>query len=220
MRIYNQSGFAALTGLLGIVIIGLIIGTGWYVWQSKIETDSALEASERAATSSTQPVIKTETKSGWTLYTPPSKNYSIELPDGWRLSRLKGEDDLYTFSTQNLKINPNVKAVVEEVDGGVDGTSIGFNLFYPETYQTGGDKPEGEKVKETKTDAGDSLVVYKFVQTEDVDGSGGTPKDATSYTFAVTHAGTRIQAGYGFNKGDEDIYDIVEESIKSIKFLN
>ncbi|HEX5448017.1 MAG TPA: hypothetical protein VFW90_02335 [Candidatus Saccharimonadales bacterium] len=53
----TQKGFAALEGLLILIIIAIIGGTGWYVWHSKNQTDNTLD---RAASQETTASNKKE----------------------------------------------------------------------------------------------------------------------------------------------------------------
>jgi hypothetical protein len=48
----NQKGFSAVEGLLVLVIIGLVVFIGWYVWHSKNATDKTLSSANKASTSS------------------------------------------------------------------------------------------------------------------------------------------------------------------------
>lgn len=48
----NQKGFALLEGLLILVIVGILAGTGWYVINSKRKTDESLSNSSIASASS------------------------------------------------------------------------------------------------------------------------------------------------------------------------
>jgi hypothetical protein len=52
----SQSGFGGVEALLFLVIIGIIGFTGWYVWNSKANTDKNL-----TAVSSTTPIVKKST---------------------------------------------------------------------------------------------------------------------------------------------------------------
>ncbi len=66
----SQKGFAVLEGLLILVIIGIIGGTGWYVIHSKNQTDQTLTA---AASTNQTPTAKTTAKKSAT--TPTNQPY-------------------------------------------------------------------------------------------------------------------------------------------------
>ena len=56
----NQKGFTIIEGLLILVIVGLIGGVGWYVWQAKEKSDKSLD--NAAQTEKTAASKKAETE--------------------------------------------------------------------------------------------------------------------------------------------------------------
>lgn len=81
----SQKGFSVIEGLLILVIVGLLGGTGWYVWDSKKNSDKSLNTAA-------QTEIKTGagTKTGqkdptadWTAYSNKPGEYSLKYPSTW-----------------------------------------------------------------------------------------------------------------------------------------
>lgn len=81
----NQKGFAVVEGLLILAIIALIAGTGWYVWNSKNQTDKTLEsAGNRTLTkdSKTSSTAKDPTED-WVSYSSKDGKFSLKYPTSW-----------------------------------------------------------------------------------------------------------------------------------------
>lgn len=219
MKRLTEAGFAALHGLLALIIVGLIIGTGWYVWHSNQETDAALEASNNAANSTTsQSTTKNNDESeDWLLYTAPSNNFSLRLPDGWQLERYMKSDALYAFGTEKLVYQKGTKATVTEVDGGKDGLSVGIFLNYAAVLPS--DNPLGSVEKTFTTTQGASGTLYKYVETTDAgEGMEGLPLNGILYSFVVVKDGHSVVVGYGIGPSDKDQLDVVERAVRTFKF--
>lgn len=85
----NQKGFSALEALLILVIIGILGGTGWYVWSSKNKTDQALNNAANSSVNETT----AKTKNSTTL--TAEKKY-LEVPElGVKFELSKDIEDAY-----------------------------------------------------------------------------------------------------------------------------
>lgn len=73
----NQKGISAVEGLLILIIVGILCGTGWYVWHSKQDADIILNGANK--TSSAQPVPKNASLSSQQQYLE-IKEWKIKLP--------------------------------------------------------------------------------------------------------------------------------------------
>jgi predicted negative regulator of RcsB-dependent stress response len=45
----NQKGFSAIEGLLIFIIVGIIAGVGWYVWDSNKKTNDILNSADKSS---------------------------------------------------------------------------------------------------------------------------------------------------------------------------
>lgn len=83
----NQKGFSAAEALIILVIVGVIGGAGWYVWQSKNKSDSA--STTNNTTQSTTPLTykrTTTVPSTWKTYTNEKYKISLAYPTNWTVS--------------------------------------------------------------------------------------------------------------------------------------
>lgn len=64
----NQKGFTVVEGLLILVIVGLIGGVGWYVWDAKKESDKSLNQASSTDISGTTKTSETPTPDGYVKY--------------------------------------------------------------------------------------------------------------------------------------------------------
>lgn len=71
----RSKGFGTVEALLTMVIVGLIVGVGYYVSQ-KPQAPKA----QKSTTSNTKPVL--------TSFTDPTKLYSFQYPKGWTIEEL------------------------------------------------------------------------------------------------------------------------------------
>lgn len=90
MKMHNQKGFGGVEGLLILVIIGLIGGTGYFVLHSQQQTQATLNSTSKAAGN----VQKTAAKPSQ-IQTSSSKKF-LEIPEmGIKLSLTKDIEDAY-----------------------------------------------------------------------------------------------------------------------------
>jgi hypothetical protein len=87
----NQCGFTAVAGLLVLVIVAIIGGTGWYVINANKNTDDTLnksglgtttKSSKKTAETSTS-VSQADPTANWTPYSNKEGKYSLKYPSGW-----------------------------------------------------------------------------------------------------------------------------------------
>jgi|GEM_PF-1359751 len=225
MKKLNSPGFAAIEALLVVIILGLVGFTGWFVWHSKQVSDKTLTdasksqpttAAKKSSNTVKKPAASDETSS-WLLYSPPSKNYTVQLADGWKLSRYQTADNLFTFNAADLNPSPGTKAIVATETLGKDGGAVGFflNYFAADQRLT----PYSTQLPTFKTEDGVTVSAYTETSTADPDGLGGLPKGATGYEYILRPAsGALIDVTYGFKPGDTDNHSLVEKAIKTIHF--
>lgn len=98
----NNKGFALLEGLLILVIIGILVGTGWYVYQAHNKTTDSLTNAD-AANSSTVNYSKNAPEStsgtgayaGWSTYTFAPENLKLKFPSDMNIEKpttITGDD--------------------------------------------------------------------------------------------------------------------------------
>jgi type II secretory pathway pseudopilin PulG len=56
----EQKGFSLVEGLLVFVIVGILVGTGWYVWNSNKKTNDLMNSADKNSNISAKPVKKVE----------------------------------------------------------------------------------------------------------------------------------------------------------------
>jgi hypothetical protein len=152
----NQNGFSAVEGLLFLVIIGIVIGTGWYVWRTKNSAENSLN---NANSSSVQKFAKASTPSSqlpedWIEYKNDELGFRFGYPKTW--GDLKESDkgalllNLYTDEYRSADQN---------VDGRINLTAKSKDTYtlspqkYSVTIKPKGDKWEVVDVNPASTDA-------------------------------------------------------------------
>lgn len=216
---FSQKGFAALEGILILIIIAIIGGTGYYVWHAKDQADETLaETSNSSASpsSKTSAPVKTEDDTAdWYKYQSPDDIYSIRLADGWQLTRPSSGVTLLGWSNAGITYKKGTPAKVTVEDGGRDGP-IPFIL-----YVVGHDGYEsaftrGEKQPGFKTNQG--LNVDKHVFTQAVEPEGpDLPRGGKSYTYVISSGKTTVEIGHDEVPGDTDNVGLIEKVIKTLE---
>jgi hypothetical protein len=84
----NQSGFSIVEGLLILVIVGILGGTGWYVWNSNKKANDLLNSADKSSNVTATPnKKKVDTKDNKPVdtktFTDKTTNVSFSYPDGW-----------------------------------------------------------------------------------------------------------------------------------------
>jgi hypothetical protein len=91
----SQKGFAALEGLLILVIIVIIAGTGWYVWHSKSQADKNLNAAVNSSQSSPNRSKKTASSLPKKINAPATVDYdTVDAPSGVGITSASDVDKL------------------------------------------------------------------------------------------------------------------------------
>lgn len=225
MKKMHQSGFAAIEAVLIAIVMGILGFTGWFVWNAKQNTDKSLDA----ANSSEQAKItakKTETKkpaatpadetANWLVYSPPNKEYTVRLADGWNLERYQDSSSLYTYDNNDIVAEQGTKAIVTQVEGGKDG-GIGFFLSYA-TQNLDQIYSPGEKQADFKTVDGLTVESYFYVEHSNSDGIGLQEGDS-QYTYIIRN-GSKIAAVITYSRGlgVANHQDVVEKVAKTFHF--
>lgn len=168
----NQKGFSAVEALLIVVIIVVLGGVSWYVYDSQKKTNQALDKTTQAQNDpqKTEPKPKAteppkDEATNWLLYEPPGKQYKLRLADGWKVRRAESTDNGASFwSYTSLTLRPGVVAQVEVSEGGRGGP-FPLSLLY--NREDSFNYKRGSKIGAFTTKSGLEGEKYEFVQTEE-----------------------------------------------------
>lgn len=137
-----------IEGILILVIVGLLGGTGWYVWHSKNNADKSAKNAE-AANSSTSTSSKKQTSTtttadpyaGWKTYTSSMEGFTFKYPNTWTLkdtydSRSTNVNESIALSgTNNFSLIYDVYKLNTNSNFGCDGCSFnGVSALTIENY--------------------------------------------------------------------------------------
>ncbi len=216
----NSKGFAPLQIVLLLVLVSGIVGTGWYVWQTKNKTSKSLDSTTQGSGTAVKPETKKEeTKTpakeeeSWLLFEASDKAYSVRVPDGWDGIALY--DNVYVMNASKLSYIKGTKAKIEVLsEGGFDGPTP-FALHLPRQNYDQIVK-EGTKQGEIKTSQG--LIAEKYLYKEIKDTEAiGYQKGDTVYNYYFGKDGRYIQVTHYFSQNGTDQHEFVERLVKTIK---
>jgi hypothetical protein len=88
----NQNGFSVIEGLLILVIVGILGGVGWYVWDSNKKSNDIYDKTDNNITAKSSPkpeAIEDELKipENWTVYEDKDSGIKFPYPEEWNESR-------------------------------------------------------------------------------------------------------------------------------------
>ena len=131
----NQKGFALVEGLLILIVVGILAGTGWYVWNSRNNTDKSLDNTTKTSAFTKKPAKANVTSEAnipadWPVYKDTTNNLSFSYPSSWN-----SIPDSYSQQTINIT-SPDIK-VEDIVPFGGTKVTAGNKITLIFTTQTG-----------------------------------------------------------------------------------
>jgi hypothetical protein len=100
----NTKGFALVEGLLILVIVGILTGTGWFVWNARNKTNYSLDKAGADSSSTTKSTkqssaAQTDPTADWVSYSSKSGQFSFKYPKNWTLAPNQDclEDDSFVM---------------------------------------------------------------------------------------------------------------------------
>jgi hypothetical protein len=221
MKNFNQKGFSFLYVFLLVVIIGLISGTGYYLYTANKQAgDDLNKADQQYRDAQSRNFEKSGSSSAdetkeWLLYTSPGKEFNVRLADGWVLERYQKYSSVYQLDNTKLALVEGVKAVVDEVQGGKDG-GAGLFISYADQNLEQVVKT-GTKQTSLKTNDGIEIEKYYGVTGE---GEGiGPPTGSLEYNYFIYKGNNAvISVFYSVAPGATDYHELVEKVVKTVHF--
>lgn len=88
MKKIDSNGIGAVEGLLILVIVGLVCGTGYYVFSKNNEDTNSKSAAQQASVTEDSS-RKDAVPEGWKEYTNDEYGFSFNLPGTWKVNESK-----------------------------------------------------------------------------------------------------------------------------------
>jgi hypothetical protein len=99
----TQKGFHAVQALLILVVIGIIAGTGWYVWRANNNTNKTLSEAKATSNTSVSKSVNNRNQSSVKLISTDDKKVQVSLPNSWHVI----SDSNNPNGAQIISINKN-----------------------------------------------------------------------------------------------------------------
>lgn len=214
----NQKGFSAVEGLLILIIVGLLVFVGWYVYQTKKTTNST-------ETSTTSTPTQTTTKD----YTDTSGTYALKYPSDWTVKEQADESAWDPGLPPHLKSLPaftpsNLSA------GAFNRDNVQVIIFKTDDPKKLLDLYRGGRVQKITSKAM-TISGYPAAYYQDVQPTTKSGNDMLGYTddyYTVTHNGLTLLFSFREKQTDTSTSSFDSTSIvpaytglvKSVKFLN
>jgi hypothetical protein len=212
----NQKGFSAVEGLLIFIIVAIIAGVGWYVWDSNKKTNDILSSADKSSNvklKASQPKDKseqTDETANWLLFKASNGKYSIKIPDGWNLVSLDGGSSPYALKSENINYKQGIPATV----GPSKDKEVVVAVFVMGSPTFTGHEPNGPKAKEYKTKSGFQVTQYKYYYADE---GTGVPKGSTEYEYSVQDGAKKLQIVYIAEPNTPDQLTYIEKAIETAK---
>lgn len=215
------------TGSIHVIIIvglvALLIGAlGFIFWQNFVNSKSKNSESTTNNKDSTQ-LKKPDRTEGWYTYSPAGNEFTLRLPDGWKLYRSEGGDgsSLYGFNPEDIVYEAGVKAVVADV-GGRDWGAIPYLLKYSSDDSAFDGVVGSLESTSSKTNSGLTIYKYYYVTPSDPEVMG-PPKGTRQYYYLIKKDETKkgssmVVIQHDVAPSESDQRALIEESIKTLSF--
>lgn len=121
-KIFNQKGFTAFEGVLIAIILALIAGVGYYVYQARTDKENE---------NKTEVVEKKDPYQGWNTFESNLENVTFQYPNTWKVDKLQRKssyDENYDQETVVLSKNGY------EFEFGNRISGLGGACYDPEKY--------------------------------------------------------------------------------------
>ncbi|HSW80082.1 MAG TPA: hypothetical protein VLG47_04885 [Candidatus Saccharimonadales bacterium] len=115
----NQNGFSVIEGILLIVILALIVGTGWYVWHVQQNTKKISEETAKQSQPTKRsytPSYAKNSETGMTHYHNALGKFTFDYPSNW-ISMAQNDHNCQHKENRYVGVGPNSKSV-ENCGGG------------------------------------------------------------------------------------------------------
>jgi type II secretory pathway pseudopilin PulG len=94
----KQKGFSLVEGLLIFVIVGILAGTGWYVWNSNKKTNDLLNSADKNSTSAfatkqTKKPVEPQIPNDWQWFESSDKTVKFAYPKTWGMLGEKSQKE-------------------------------------------------------------------------------------------------------------------------------
>jgi hypothetical protein len=222
----NEKGFAAVEAIIIVIIVGLISGTGWYVY-SKSDSKKANNTIATNANSANQAGSATPNPEtvDWYKYESTNKAYTIRLANGLNFTtyQVRNVEDLGLYTINELAVGAAIKATVDESKK-ENESFFGDGLSMDITFNgSGGPEPDGERFTSFKTEQNKTVNGYKFEQDE----TGANTKILTGakvYTYLINGNSNAAEgdsvayftATYIVDANKEGNLSLLEEMLKTV----
>lgn len=218
----NQRGFSLVEGLLLFVLVGIIGGAGWYVYNSNKQANESLKNADASSKVTTKDIkankeaVNTDETEQWISFTPDSKIYTIKIPDGWKLAHQNDECDCL-FSSQ-LNYTAGTRATIEKTQGGRGGP-FGFFISVDESNKSGERFKDYQMHENQGVIKVDGIEGTKYFYEEMSEQQGmGLEKGGKQYSYYFLKDGKGIYIAYTRNPSETNNLELFEKTVKTLQF--
>ncbi len=218
MRTKRQSGFTAVEGLVILLIVVVLCGVGYYVWnKNKTKTTTTTTSTiangkdgsgeGQPATNKTPCTITGGVNGKYLISysgsTASTYLYGFCAPDGWSLVKNASEHS-FSADASALKYSNGADLTVTQKNGGSDGVGA-FAVVYDSSGATQSFPASAgyTKVGTVSAPKVTGTEYYKLHNTTE-SGLGAVPKGTKEYEYYFVKDGKSVQIGYRIFPGDTD----------------
>jgi hypothetical protein len=226
----GDKGFGVVELLLGLVVIGMVAGTGWYITsKNKTEKTNVTNSAITSPSSTPTPTIVADTETATTVKSKNSK-FSVNLPSGWKYNSCSDHDGFLVQPTASAGVDcilSDAKWLEAEDIAPKAKIAIGFGANpYPRQDFTGGVQKDLYSKDATTVKLSNGASVLKFSYSMNESKDAGRSYKVTEYVTAdetvsvFVFDGHSSESTYNGSVTTEDATKAVEDTIlPSIKLL-
>ncbi len=215
MKKTNQRGLTSLESVLIVVCVAAIGAAGYFAYHDRQHKPEYSADNSKKTSTPTNNTKALDEAANWYSYKSPGGEFSIKLPDGWKLTRYLKSANIYANSNNDIVYSKGTSAGVAEVEGGRDFGAISYILYYSKTADARA--PVG--VKQGTFNTNDGVVVEKYYNLVGADPEGpGAPKGTKQHIYVAKKGDYSIFIEHDTVAGEDDQTGYIEKSIRTLTF--
>ncbi len=212
----KESGFSAIEAIIIVIVVALLGLGAWFVYdrsKDSEKTDSQSQTTEESNASAD------DTAKMSTTLTSYKNAFSLQIPDGWKVTNDTETDYAHAIGLENMTYTPGTPAVITNALGHRGGgiTISEFMIQAGSPTDLDNYYSASEYQGTLKTNAG--LEGKKYLHTSEGGDETVSPKGTKSYGYLFSNGKKTTVITYQQLPGDPDQLDVVEQAIKTFQFL-
>ncbi len=221
-KIKQQAGFSAVEGLIVILVLLILGGTGYFVWHRHNSTnENKTAASHSTVKSNVRNCHTTDGSIRGELFTDGNGMYSICIPDGWDIAVATNGVNSLMADASGLHYKAGTTPTITKTTEGKDGPSA-FDLFPSSpSAAIGFNADQYTNLGSFKAANVTGTKSTRIETSQSADGGlGEVPVGTHQYTYIFNSAKLQegVEIDYNIAPGDSNQLSLIDKVVATFRF--